>query len=227
MSRTHFLCCLPARLGVFIFSLLETLAAGFLAFVFINALIQNEKDHDQKLTKYATAVAIGYSIIATIVCLTSFAGFVGAIAKKARGIRAYATVTAYLLGVQIVWGVIGIIALWIESKAQYTQQCEAGQPEGSTANNDTCVNHMDTVKGVATGLILLSILLHAYQLHVIRGYADQLEMQHVNRDIILQGKYELGRTEDSRPMIAPDTSYAYADNAHSYGHVRGPSASYA
>ncbi|KAF7979204.1 hypothetical protein HWV62_43140 [Athelia sp. TMB] len=147
--------------------------------------------------------------------------FIGAIAKKAGGIRAYASTIAWLLGVQIIWGIIGIVALWVEPKTDFIQQCENGKTDQNTIN--ICTSHIKETKGIATGLVVLVILLHAYQLHVVGGYANELEQQQLNRDIILGSKYELGHSEDSRPMIGPDTSYAYADAAHSYGHQRGPS----
>jgi len=186
-----------------LFSLLETAASGLLAAIFIIALIKNHEDNDSQMTKYAMAVAIGYSIIASIVCITSFAGLVGAIAKKAGAVRTYAATVGWLLWLQVIWGIIGIVALWLEPQSAFIHMCESGQTDADVVN--TCTGHITEVKGVATGLIVLSILLHAYQLHVIKGYATELE----------RGRYELSQTDDG--SFVPPTSYAYASNAHSYG----------
>lgn len=195
MGRAHFLCCLPARLGVFIFSLLETLAAGFLAAVFIIALIENHKStwntslsrptfsniarrswHTDVLIPNGSGHRVRYHchhrlsdllrwvrahlhiLLFIFRRLTQPFRLIGAIAKKAAGVRAYANVVGWLLGLQIIWGIIGIVALWVEPKAAFIRMCEGGKTDQNTV--DACTNNISTTKGVVTGLIILSILLH-------------------------------------------------------------------
>ncbi|KAF7976138.1 hypothetical protein HWV62_7437 [Athelia sp. TMB] len=209
MSPTRFLCCLPARLGVFLFSLVETLGAGFLAAVLIILLIHNQENHDLSMTKFTMIACIGWAVVAVAVCLTSFAGFMGAILRNARGVRAYSTAIAWLFGVQVIWGIVGIVALWVEPK-ELLKACTAAGHEA------LCSSHLEEAKGIVTGAIVVLTLVHAYQFHVVSSYAIELELVRDNRESILgRSKYApVGLVE---PMMGQNSSYAYADAPHSYG----------
>jgi len=223
MGRAHFLLCLPARLGVLIFSLAEFVMTGFLAAILWIAFVRNEQHKDLQLSKSLLVGVITVAVISSIIALCSFAGLVGALFKQYRGIRVFARVVAWLLGVQIISSVLYIIAIFVEPKSEFIKQCEAGRTDSTIV--DTCTNKIQEVKGITVAIIVVALLLHAYELHVVRAYANELEQKELNRNIILgNSKYAaVPHGEDSRPLTGPDMSYPYADGVHAHGHSHGGS----
>jgi len=171
------------------------------------------------------AGVIALAVFSTITALTSLAGFFGALFGRLGGVRAFAKTLAFLFGIQLVSSVLYIVAIFVEPKSEFIKQCEAGKTDSNIV--DVCTNRIKEVKIITIVIVIIGLLLHAYEIHVVRGYARQLEQKEVNRNIILghskaQGRYSaVPHGEDSRPLAGPDMSYPYADAAHGYGHHGG------
>jgi len=214
MGRAHFLLCLPARLGVLLFSLAQFLSSGCLAALLWYFLIRNQQTHELQLSKPLLAGMITLGAISSIIALVSFVGFVGALIKRARGVRAFARIIAWLLGIQLLFSVLYIIAIYVEPKSDFIKQCENGSTDANIV--DTCTNKIQEVRGITVAIVVVALLLHCYELHVVGAYASELEQNEINRNIIL------GNSKGRYAPVAPvDTSYPYADGAHGYGHQGG------
>ena len=167
--------------------------------------------------------------------------FVGAITKRPRAVRVFARVIAWLLGIQLITSTLYILAIFLEPKSDFIKACENGSANLNVA--DECTNHIALAKGVFVGVIVVALLLHACEfpfsshpllpafsslspdkhgahsalpvdeLYVVSAYAAELERTELNRGIILNNP----KFEDTRPLTGPDTSYPYADKAHSGG----------
>jgi len=210
MGRAKFLLCLPARLGVLLFSLGEFLSSGLLAAWLWITLARDEQDKNVQLSKRLLISICVLGGISTIIALCSFAGFIGAITKRPRAIRAFARAIAWLLGVQLITSTLYIIAIFVEPKSDFIKACENGSADARVV--DACTNRVGLAKGVFVGVIVVALLLHMYELYVVSAYATELERTELNRNIILGNKYE-----DTRPLTGPDLSYPYADKAHRGG----------
>jgi len=221
MGRAHFLFCLPARLGVLLFSLGDFAVTGCLAALLWIILVRNQ-NHDIHLSKPLLISVITLGVISTIIALVSFAGFIGAIFKRVRGVRAFARLLAWLLGVQIILSILYIVAILLEPKSEFIKQCENGSTDSKVV--DTCTNKITEVKGITIGIIVVALLLHSYEVYVVGAYASELEQKEFNRNIILGNSNSKSRYaavpvgEDAKPLTAPDMSYPYTDAAHGYGH---------
>jgi Na+-transporting methylmalonyl-CoA/oxaloacetate decarboxylase gamma subunit len=135
--------------------------------------------HDLQLSKPLLAGVITLAAISAIIAFVSFAGymcplhlpslpladpacfhrFVGAILKRVGGIRAFARTIAWLLGVQIVFSVLYIIAIYVEPKSEFIKQCENGSTDSKII--DTCTNKIQEVRGISVAVIVVALLLHA------------------------------------------------------------------
>lgn len=220
MGRARFLFCLPARLGVLLFSFGEFLVSGFLALWLWIALFRAERDNVQ-LSKRMLASIITLGGISTIIAIVSFAGFFGAIFKKVGGVRAFARTIAWLLGVQIIFSILYVVVIYAEPKSEFIKQCENGSTDSRIV--DACTNKIQEVKGITVAIVVVALLLYAYEVYVVSAYASELERTEVNRSIIMgNSKYSsVPGGEDSRPLNGPDMSYPYADAG--YGRRAGGS----
>jgi len=218
MGHAHFLFCLPARLGVLLFSLGEFLATGFLAAILWIAIAHDQQNKNAQWSTRLFAGVITLASISTIIAVVSFAGFFGAIFKRVGGVRAFARTIAFLLGIQTLISILYIVAIYVEPKSDFIKQCEAGSTNSNVV--DVCTNKIQEVKGITVGIIVVALLLHAYEVYVVGAYASELENSEFNRNIILgSSKYTpVALGEDARPS---HMSYPYADPAHGYGHKGG------
>jgi len=215
MGRAHFLCCLSARLGVLIFALAQFLSSGCLAALLWFFLIRNQQTHQLQLRKPLLAGLITLGAVSSIIALVSFAGFVGALIKWARGVRAFARLTAWLLGIQLLFSVLCIIAIYIEPKEDFIKQCVHSSTDANVI--DTCTNKIQEVRGIIVAIMVVALLLHCYELHVVGAYASELEQKEFNQNITL-GNSSKGRYT---PIAHVDTSYPYAEPAHGYSYQGG------
>ena len=119
------------------------------------------------------------AVLSTIISLVSFAGYVssvhlpsryptypigshrffGAIFKKVGGIRAFARVLAWLLGIQFVFSVLYIVAILVEPKSEFIKQCEQGNTDSNVT--DVCTNKIQEVKIITIAIIVVGLLLHS------------------------------------------------------------------
>lgn len=221
MGRARFLFCLPARLGVLLFSLGEFLATGFLAAVLWIALAHDEQSKNNQWSRRLLVSVIVLASISSIIAIVSFAGFVGTIFKRVGGVRAFARTIAVLLGIQFGISLLYIIMIFVEPKSDFIKQCEGGSTNSNIVN--TCTNKISEVKGITVGIISAALLLHAYEVYVVGAYASELEQTEFNRNIIMGNpRYTaLAGGEDSKPLTGFDSSYPYADASHSYGQKGG------
>jgi Na+-transporting methylmalonyl-CoA/oxaloacetate decarboxylase gamma subunit len=92
----------------------------------------------------------------------------GAVFKRVRGVRAFARLIAWLLGIQIVLSVLYIIAILVEPKSEFIKQCENGSTDANVV--DTCTNKITEVKAITVGIIVVALLLHSceYLIRLIR-----------------------------------------------------------
>jgi len=206
MARAHFLLCLPARLGVLLFSLSEFVVTGFLAALLWIAFAHNEQNQDNRWSKQLLVGVLTLASVSTITAIISFAGFVGAIFKWASGVRAFARTIAWLLGIQVVSSVLYIIMIYVEPKSDFIKQCENGSTNSSVVN--TCTNEIQEVRGITVGIVVLGLLVHAYEVYVVAAYASELEDARYSAVPI---------REESKPYAGR----SFMDRARAYGRRGG------
>jgi len=173
MGRAHFLLCLPARLGVLLFSVSEFVVTGFLAALLWIAFAHNEQNPNVQWSKRLLAGVVILASVSSITATVSFAGFVGALFKWVGGVRAFARTIAWLLAVQTVFSLLYIIMIYVEPKSDFIKQCENGSTNSNIVN--TCTNQIQEVRGITVGIVILGLLVQAYEVHVVRAYASEIE----------------------------------------------------
>jgi len=223
MARSHFLCCLPVRLGALLFSFGDFISNAALAGLVWFVLIRNSQTHQLQMSKAVMIGFIAAGVVSSIIALTSLAGFIGAILGKVGGVRTFLRTISWLFGIQLVLSILGIVAIYMEPRDEFTKQCINGQTDQSII--DTCRNSVNSARLAYVIAAVIALCWHAYMIYIVGAYAKQLEEKEINRNIILgnsnsHSKYApVGHGDDSKPFIAPDTSYPYADGAHSHGNT--------
>ena len=133
--------------------------------------------HQLQLSKPLLAGMLTLGAISSIIAIVSFVGcvfiyllnplsltrltcfrFVGALIKRAGGVRAFARTVAWLVGLQLVFSVIFIIAIYVEPKSDFIKQCENGSTDSNIV--DTCTNKIQEVRGITTAIVAVALLLH-------------------------------------------------------------------
>ncbi|KAH9925831.1 uncharacterized protein B0H18DRAFT_1008608 [Fomitopsis serialis] len=211
MSR-HFCCCIPVRAGVFLFSLLSFLSAGFLAAIawFGVHLILTKADGYTNVPKRTEIILIVVGSIFTLMALTSFFGFIGSITRNRRFVKSYSFMSIFLFIGSLVSAALFLYTLY--SEKNITTSCIVN--ENGAVKIDDCDTHVSTAgKIVATVIVAVEILVHLYIVVVIRRYVEQLE----DESDFWQGPYKLTSTDVNQGLMQSKAPYPYSDAAHSYG----------
>ncbi|KAI0777695.1 hypothetical protein BD413DRAFT_518946 [Trametes elegans] len=223
MSR-HFCCCIPVRLGVFIFSFLSFALSAISAAIgwFIFHLVEANKlsdletdlnDSDKaafeaSIHKYKWAIIVG-AIIFTFVALVSFFGFIGSIVRNRRMVKAYSwlTVLSFFLG---------SFAAGFVLYATYSDKpfCVTVDNKQSCTNN-----HLRTSQkiGVTVGIVI-NWLINLYIVTIIRRYYKQLDEEREYRHDFRLNPTGAGTYEAKEGLLAPQGAYPYADGQNAFGH---------
>jgi len=224
MGRARFLCCLPARLGVVIFSFCDFALSGIIAGGLWATLIRNHETHTISISWKVMAAVIAVASISTVVCLASIFGFFGALFKRTGGVKFYARTMAWILSVQIALSILYFVLIFTESTADFVKECQS-QLNG-TETQSWCQDHIKALKGITVAGVVIDLLLTAWVVWVSAAYASELE-QTGNRNIILGNTNSASKyipVGDEDPAFTrPNVSYPYADASHSYGHHQGGS----
>jgi len=225
MGRAHFLCCLPARLGVVIFSFCDFALSGIIAGGLWAVLIRNHETHTISTSPKVMAGIIAIAAISTVVCLASIFGFFGALFKRTGGVKFFARTMAWILGAQIALSILYLILIFTESTADFVKECQS-QANGTEVES-WCQGHIGALKGITVAGVIIDLLLTAWVVWVSGAYASELEQKEMNRNITLgktnsTSKYVPVGNEDSA-FTGPNMSYPYANASHSFGHHQGGS----
>ncbi|KAI0826588.1 hypothetical protein BC628DRAFT_1319932 [Trametes gibbosa] len=222
MSR-HFCCCIPVRLGVFIFSLISFGLAGLMAilgWVLLHVIETNQfdkiekdiKDEDKaafeaSLRKYKWAVIVG-SLIFTFVSLVAFFGFVGSIVRNRRMVKAYSflTVITFLLGSLA----SGFLLYTVYSHKPF---CVTIDSVEHCTNNHL---NLGQKIGITVGTIV-QWFVQLYIVTIIRRYYQQLEEEREYRNDFRLNPTAGGTYEAKEGLLATQGAYPYSDAQNRFG----------
>ncbi|KDQ07770.1 hypothetical protein BOTBODRAFT_38559 [Botryobasidium botryosum FD-172 SS1] len=169
-SREYFCCCIPARFGVFVLSILSLLGAGSVAGLLWYILVQNGRadtvdfDGTQKTT--FIVVAVFYTIFA----LVSLFGFIGAVARKKALVSIYSTVLWICLLLNVIAGAMVIYAI--------TRRSDAGVAACKNRIGSDNASLCDASTGTKIGVIVsfvIQLLIQLYCCIIVARYVRQLD----------------------------------------------------
>jgi len=168
-----FLCCLPARLGVFILALLAMIGGSFVAGVGILQLAgtsQGPIDQSDKIALWIQTIM--YAILGVVGAF----GFVGTLIRNLRMVSTFAFVLALHLGFSIASGVFSIYAMFTQDPSSAVSQCLGNaSAQGVNVSATDCQNGITVIKGVMVGVYILTWLVQLYAYFIVERYAEQIE----------------------------------------------------
>ncbi|KAH9919994.1 uncharacterized protein BXZ73DRAFT_92011 [Epithele typhae] len=222
MSK-HFCFCIPVRAAVFFFSLITFLGSVLTAGVgwYIVYLVntnqldkietnvsdQDKKTLDELASKYKWSFIV-FSVIFTIVALMSFFGFVGAVIRNRRMVKAYSFMTIIIF-------ILDTVGLGLSMYAVFSSKPLCVTIDGTKS----CLeSHLST--GQKVGYIAWTVvwwLVSLYIVIVIRRYVTQLEDEREYRHDFRLNPTSGGTYEAKEGLLPESGHYPYSDNQHAFG----------
>ncbi|KAK7473023.1 hypothetical protein VKT23_001127 [Stygiomarasmius scandens] len=115
MSRPHFLFCLPIRLGAFFVSLVTFLLALFIAAVGWRAVYLDRTDGSDRLSTRQFVFLVIYSVVYSLLAVTSFFGLIGVLSKRISWISTFKSfLQGFTFGATIA-AIINIVFLFVDT----------------------------------------------------------------------------------------------------------------
>lgn len=176
VETRKFCCCLPARLGVFVLSLLSIMAGGFMGVIGWMQVAQL-KEHPME-TSDEVALFMHASIFSLLGFLAIF-GFAGSLLKHRRMVVAFSVGLAIHLGLSVISGIFTLYAVFRQSPAAAIERCINGATDAET--KEVCQTGSVIVKGLLVAIYIVSWMFELYGYFVTERYAEQLEEEEVAR----------------------------------------------
>jgi hypothetical protein len=218
-----FLCCLPARFGVFIISLLQFLVCGGLAGFLWWALWYDSENDAAALAKTMKVTVIVVASVYTFVALISLIGFIGAILRKYKFIKTFFIVLFVSLLFQVAVGIWYLVTFY-KTRNQSLDDCL----DGST--NQTKLEYCKAIQvykkypqGYILANVIVPIVIQLYACVVVHSYSRYLEHEdaekhrHFNRVPGPVYQPVNHRDEQHYPLTDGTYTYPFKDGSNSYG----------
>ncbi|THU89365.1 hypothetical protein K435DRAFT_841857 [Dendrothele bispora CBS 962.96] len=160
MSRPHFLFCLPIRLGAFFVSLLTLLLSLFISVVGWRAVYLSRTQDSDHLSTRQLIFLIIYSVVYTLLALTSFFGLIGVLTKRISWISTFKSfLQGFTFGATIA-AIINIVFLFVDRDGD----CVIGSDQrGNCLTQDDAHGwSRTTVVVVALCFFLIPLVIMAY-----------------------------------------------------------------
>lgn len=249
VETRKFCCCLPARLGVFVLSLLSIMAGGFMGVI---GWMQVADLREHPMETSDEVALFMHSSIFTLLAFLAIFGFAGSLLKHRSMVLAFSVGLAIHLGLSVISGIFTLYAIFRQSPAAAIERCINGATDEETKT--TCQTGTTIVKGLLVAIYIISWLFELYGYFVTERYAEQLEEEEVAKmmPILPQHinhvndphayapypkRYSYSSYYDSRQSYAerypapqpqtrerPPSGYAYALPDNAYGVSRGKDA---
>jgi len=174
VETRKFCCCLPARLGVFVLSLLSIMAGGFMGVIGwmqVSTLSAHPMETSDEIALFM------HSSIFTLLALLALLGFAGSLIKQRSLVLAFSVGIAIHLGLSVISGIFTLYAVFRQSPAAAIERCINGATDDET--KETCQTGTTIVKGVLVAIYIVSWLFELYGYFVTERYAEQLEEEQV------------------------------------------------
>jgi len=145
---------------------------------------------------------------------------VGSVIRSRRLVSTYSSTLKWLLFVNVAVDTFHIIMMFRLSKATFISDCIDGSTDQNVIN--TC-NHVNEVRFISVGWIIVSIFIQAYLCLIVARYVEQLyeedDEKYRLRSLKAQsGGYYQANRSSMEALTHPNTqSYPYADGKHSFG----------
>jgi len=175
LESKKFCFCLPVRLGVFIVSLLTTLAGSIIGVIGWMQVLANRNvqvDLGDEIAAYV------HASIFTLLGLISIMGFVGSLARVRGMVIAYSVGLALHLGFSLASGIFTMYTIFKPDTALSVDACVAKAnptPELLEETKRVCQTGMAVGKGIIVAIYVVTWLLQLYSYFIVERYADQLE----------------------------------------------------
>jgi len=164
--------------------------------------------------------------IMTVVALISLFGFVGAILRKRRFVKAYAWLSWIVFLINLAGA--GFYFYAVFSGKNLFPGCKFQDPNDNNVERDCTIALPLWEKAVSVTLVILELFVALYIAVVIGRYVDQLEDEQYSHS-----EYKLAKPNNNStytPTYYPPTAqeqgllhstpqYPYSDGAHSFGHT--------
>ncbi|ESK89238.1 hypothetical protein Moror_5186 [Moniliophthora roreri MCA 2997] len=178
-NTRHFCCCLPVRLGVFIFSILGFIGSGIGAVVlWINlAKVRNQPDHEKatEIAYWVTAASV------SLLAIVTFTGLIGTFMKSYRTMRFYFGALILVFILDLIFGVISMISIFRVPDEQLIQDCLHNATDGSlkadaevTVNRAECKGIVVAVKIIFLVVYIAILLLEIFICVLVQRYSEQI-----------------------------------------------------
>lgn len=175
LESKKFCFCLPVRLGVFVVSLLTTLAGSIIGAIGWLQVVGFQK-HPVEITDEIAAYI--HASIFSLLGLISIFGFVGSLVRNRGLVIAYSVGIAIHLGFSIASGVFTMYSIFRPNPANSVEECikvANPTPELLEETKRICSTGMAVAKGVIVAIYVISWILQLYSYFIVERYADQLE----------------------------------------------------
>jgi hypothetical protein len=194
LESKKFCFCLPVRLGVFIVSLLTTLAGSIIGVVGWMQVLQNRQiqvDLGDEIAGYV------HASIFTLLGLISIMGFVGSLARVRGMVIAYSVGIVLHLGFSLASGIFMMYTIFKPNAALTVDTCVQKAnptPELLEETRRICNTGMAVAKGVVVAIYVVTWILQLYSYFIVERYADQLEEEEMVKMAVImpQQPHHLG-----------------------------------
>lgn len=237
-----FCCCLPLRLGVFIFTILQFLLTGAAAGLIWFALFTPEAD--DFWAQADNALRIGFIVSASIYTFTALIGligFFGAAFRKNALVKIFYGVLWLFSLLQVGSGIWVIVVYFRYRNMDIPADCDALDSDKSfkenfeNANCGVIQNLKDTKPVAVIVPFAVAVVVTFYMLYVTHHYIKRIAEQ--RRETSYAGQISGHRsmpsygpvstkTEEAAPLTQPSVHYPYSDNANAFGHQKNTSTGY-
>ncbi|KAH6914263.1 hypothetical protein BKA70DRAFT_1519944 [Coprinopsis sp. MPI-PUGE-AT-0042] len=225
-----FLCCLPLRLGVFIFTLLQFLVSGAAAGLFWYIVFSPDTSEQfRTLADYVRTTVIVVASVYTFTALVGLVGFLGAIFKKTAMIKTFFGVLVVSFLIQLASSIWFIVVFFRARALGQNDDCE--DVIGIKGVNVVALcDSLRNLKDVSVASIIvptvISHLITIYMIYVTYHYIQRVKDQNSTKGSAVFGTRApayapLGKSEEAQSLTHSQPQYPYADTAHSFGHNAG------
>jgi len=204
-SRT-FCCCLPARLGVFLLSLLAMVGGSLVAAV---GWIQISQLKKHPLGKSDVIALWIQTPLFTLLALLAVFGFLGAVARNRSMISGFANGLAIHLGFSVASGVFSLYTIFTRDSQGLVDACVNKAGNTSDATLQSCKKGVVILKAVTVAIYVVTWLVQLYAYFVVERYVEQLDEERMAENTVA--------VPATMVTVVNGPQYPFADSRQAFG----------
>ncbi|EAU91519.1 hypothetical protein CC1G_02008 [Coprinopsis cinerea okayama7 len=216
-----FCCCLPLRLGVFIFTLFQFLVNGAsAAFLWFVLFSPDTVDQWHALAEYARIAVIVIAAVYSFVSLTGLLGFLGALFRKNGLVKTYYAVLWIEWLFQIGSGIWFTVTFFRARRRADDDDCDDIFPDEDFDFCEGLENLQKVHPAWVIAPLVVSTLITAYVIYVTHHYIKRLKEQKESKNYLRSNPAYVPvqqKGDEGLPLTQPQMTYPYTDGSNSFG----------